>query len=88
MRYSQVQDNVGFHHLTKQDLCHAHSNHKSNLVNHERLLFSKLLSVLPDSQTTSLNSKESQDAGGQLVQSTHCVIRSLADQIWSLLVLF
>lgn len=84
MRYSQEQDNVGFHHLTKQDLCHAHSNHKSNLVNHKRLLFSKLLSVLPDSQTTSLNSKESQDAGGQLVQSAHRMIRSLADQIWSL----
>lgn len=88
MRYSQVQENVGFHYLTKQDLCHAHSNRKSDLVNHDKLLFSKLLSVLPDFQTTSLNSKESQDVSGQLVQSKHHVIRSLAALIWSRFVLF
>lgn len=88
MHYSQVQENVCFRYLTRQDLCHAHSNHKSDLVNHEKLLFSKLLSVLPDSQTTSLNSKEYQDASGQLVQSKHYVIRSLAALIQSLFVLF
>lgn len=82
----QAQENVGFHYLAKEDLCHAHSNHKSDLVNHEKRLFSMSLSVLPDSQTTSLNSEESQDASGQLVQSKHYGIRSVGALTRSLFV--